>query len=215
MNREPLIKYIKKLPRRIFTSHEIAAVSGKSLSSVVQGLRHLQRHGAVIRLYRGVWAEAGPEPLSLPGLLPHLPSGHRLYVSFISALHLHGMIEQIPRELTCASLAHSRVIRTRIGNIPIHRIAPGFFFGFDWYNNAGEFLIASPEKAILDCCYLAGRRGKRYGHLPELSLSDNFDREKARRWAETIHDTRLRTFVLNRFDALVTASYDMHPHKTP
>jgi predicted transcriptional regulator of viral defense system len=134
-----------------------------------------------------------------------LSPGHRCYVSFVAALHLHGIVSQIPQTITLASTAHSRIVRTNIASYQFHRIEPGFFFGFDWYRDSGSFLIASPEKALLDCLYLAGRRGRRYAHFPELDLPPDFSFSKMQQWATRIHDPRLRQFVLDRIEELKRA----------
>jgi predicted transcriptional regulator of viral defense system len=202
MSRESILKYVKRLGRPIFTTHDMQAMSGKSLSAVVQGLNHLRNQGAVVKLRRGIWAEAAAEPLSPFLIIPYLPSGSRTYLSFLSALHLHGIIEQIPQQITCASVAHSRTIATAAGVFAIHRIAPAFFFGFDWYRDTAGFLTAVPEKALLDCLYLSGRKGKRFAHFPELHLPPSFSFAKARHWTRRIADPRLRSHVLRVLDRI-------------
>ncbi len=202
MSREPVLMYVKKLKRPVFTTREVFAVSGKSLSGVVQGLNHLSKLGAVLKIRRGVWAEPSVDPLSPFRVIPYLPMGRRTYVSFISALNLHGIIEQIPHIITCASIAHTRVLKTAIGTFSIHRIAPDFFFGYDWYKQTGDFLIATPEKALLDCLYLSGRRGNQFRHFPELRFPPSFSFPKARRWASMIKDRRLRKLVLERLEEI-------------
>lgn len=202
MRRESILRYVKKLGRVVFTTREVYAVSGKSLSSVVQGLNHLCRQGALVKIRRGVWAEPSVTPTSPFRIIPNLPGGQRTYLSFVSALHLHGIIEQIPHVITCASLAHTRTVKTAIGIFSIHRIAPFFFFGFDWYNKNGEFLVAEPEKALLDCLYLSGRKGIQYRHFPELHFPKSFSFKKTRIWARRIEDTRLQKFVLRRLDEI-------------
>jgi predicted transcriptional regulator of viral defense system len=202
VKREPILRYVKKLRRTVFTTREVYAVSGKSLSSVVQGLNHLCKHGALLKIRRGVWAEPSIDPISPFRIIPYLPAGQRTYLSFLSALHLHGIIEQIPQIITCASLAHTRTIQTSLGIFSIHRIAPDFFFGFDWYNKNGDFLVAEPEKAFLDCLYLSGRKGNQFTYFPELHFPSSFRFAKARHWARAIEDIRLRKHVLQRLDEL-------------
>lgn len=198
MRRESILKYVKGLKRSVFTTREIYAVSGKSLSGVVQGLNHLSRQGAVVKIRRGVWVEPSRDPISPFCIIPFLPSGQRTYLSFLSALHLHGIIEQIPQVISCASLSHSHAYKTAVGVFLIHRIAPEFFFGFDWYKQTGGFLIAAPEKALLDCLYLSGRKGNQFRHFPELNFPASFSFTKARKWAGMIKDARLRKFVSER-----------------
>jgi len=37
-----------------------------------------------------------------------------------------------------------------MGTFSVHQIAPSLFNGFDWYTGGGNFLIAEPEKALVD-----------------------------------------------------------------
>ncbi len=132
---------MRKLGRRIVTTHELVAVASKSASTVIQCLNRLVRQGLLIKIYRGVWAEPGQRPLSAFEMIPYLFPRRRVYVSFISALHLHGIIEQIPQVTTLASLSHTRTIRTQAGVFSVHRIAPAFFDGFDWYRGDGSLIV--------------------------------------------------------------------------
>jgi predicted transcriptional regulator of viral defense system len=151
----------------------MAILTGKSPSTVVQALRRLERQQVVSRMYRGVWSRNESTPLDPFELVPFLLPSDRVYVSFISALHLHGIVGQIPQVVTLASTAHTRTIRTAVGTYRVHRIEPGFFLGFTWYRGTGTFLIAEPEKALLDCLYLAGRKTNRYAHFPELEFPNS------------------------------------------
>src|SRR3989338_7731222 len=92
-----MLAFIKQLKRPVFTTHELASVSGKSLSAVTQALNYLETQGLIFKISRGVWAEEGNESLSPYRVIPFLFPRHRAYVSFISALHLYGIIEQIPQ----------------------------------------------------------------------------------------------------------------------
>jgi hypothetical protein len=97
------------------------------------------------------------------------------------------------RVITVASTAHSKRIRTPIGFYVIHQLSPDFFHGCDW--NAGkEYLIATPEKALVDCLYLASRKGRQYAHFPELDL-DRISKEKTMAWTAKIRDARIRQAV--------------------
>jgi predicted transcriptional regulator of viral defense system len=190
-----MLAFIKQLKRPVFTTHELASLSGKSQSAVTQALNYLERQGVIFRIYRGVWAEEGTKSLSPYNAIPFLFPRHRAYISFISALHLYGIIEQIPQMITLASTAHTKVIKTRIGVFSIHRIAPSFFKGFDWYGKTGSFLIAEPEKALVDCLYLSGRRKKQFSYFPELRFPKKFSFKKAEKWAGIILDSKIRSYV--------------------
>jgi hypothetical protein len=124
-------------------------------------------------------------------------------VSFISALHLHGIVGQIPQVITLASPTHSKTIVTSLGTFSVHRIAPAFFAGFGWYKDSGIFLIAEPEKALVDSLYLSARKKRQYGHFPELDFPRSFSFRKARDWAARIPDVRIRRNVEKKLEAII------------
>jgi len=195
-----IMVFIKKLGRNIFTTHEMIAISGKSASTIVQSLNRLANQGLIIKIYQGVWAEPGPRALSPFEVIPHLFPRQRVYVSFISALHLHGIVEQIPQVITLASTSHSNTIRTNVGVFSIHQIAPSFFGGFDWYKGDGSFLIAEPEKALIDSLYLSSRKKKQFGNFPELHFPKEFSFRKAAKWAKQIAEKKIRQYVLKKLE---------------
>lgn len=193
---------IKRLGRSVFTTHELTAVSGKSSSTIVQCLNRLVEQGLLIKVYRGVWAEAGAKGVSAFEIIPCLFPRGRVYVSFITALNLHGIVEQIPQVVTLASSAHSKTIHTKLGVFSVHQIAPAIFKGFDWYKGEGSFLIADPEKALIDSLYLSSRKKKQFGHFPELHFPKEFSFKKALRWVEHIPEKKIRLYVLERLKRL-------------
>lgn len=202
MNRQSISVFIKRLNRPVFTTHELASLSGKSLPAVSKALRLLERKGLVVKIYRGIWADSGSEKLSPYIIIPYLFPRHRAYVSFVSALHLYGIIEQIPQVVTLASMIHTRVIKTKIGTFSVHKISPAFFDGFDWYKGTGNFLIAEPEKALVDSLYLSARKKKQFGYFPELHFPKSFSFKKTREWAKDIPDPKISSYVQKKLPAL-------------
>jgi len=200
-----IMVYIRKLGRKVFTTHELMSISGKSASSIVQSLNRLVRQGLFIKVYRGVWAEFDAKKISIFEIIPFLFARHRVYVSFITALHLHGIIEQIPQVITLASTLHTRTIRTKLGVFSVHQITPAFFDGFDWYKGEGSFLIAQPEKALIDSLYLSGRRKKQFGFFPELHFPPEFSFPKAVQWGKRIKEEKIRTYVLKKLKEILKA----------
>lgn len=196
--KEPIIKYIKRMSGPVFSTREIAGISGKNLNAASQGLRNLAAHGVIRKLYRGVWAETGSTGLNPYALIPYIVGRGRAYVSFLSSLHLHGIIEQIPQTITLASTVHTKKIKTALGVFQLHKITPGFFFGFDWHKGSGGFLSADPEKAMADCLYLSTRRKNQYAHFPELHTGNNFSVKKTRDYLKKIPDEKARRAALKR-----------------
>ncbi len=198
-----IIGFVKKIKRPIFTSAELSAISGKSLSATIQALNHLQEQGVVLKIYRGVWTEVLSRPISPYSVIPFLFPGQRTYLSFISALHLHGIIEQIPQITTLASTGRTKTITTEIGTFSVHQIAPSFFDGFDWYKDQGDFLIAEPEKALVDCLYLAGYKKRQYAHFPELHFPKTFSFKKAKEWINKIPNPKVRSSAQKKLQDII------------
>lgn len=202
MGRQSMLTFIKKLQRPIFTTYELSSISGKSLSATTQALNYLQKQGLFFKIYRGIWAETGNKYLSSYKVIPFLFPYSRAYVSFLSALHLYGIIEQIPQVITLASIVHTKKIRTKLGMFSVHRIAPAFFTGFDWYKNEASFLIAQPEKALVDCLYLSARKKKQFSYFPELHFPSTFSFKKAREWAKKISNPKIAICVQEKINEI-------------
>lgn len=189
--------------RPVFTSREIASLRGSSLSSASQALARLERDGILVRAARGLWCDVTDPRFSPFLLVAYLAGSHPAYVSFFSALHLYGVIGQIPRVIYVASTAHTRIVKTPVATYSFHRIHPEFFSGFDWYRDRQTFLIASREKALVDCLYLSGRKGRRFGHLPEIEPDSDFSITRARQWARRVPYGKIRKYVQTKLDSLV------------
>lgn len=192
-----ILKAIEQLDRLIFTTREVAALAEISLSSASQRLERLAQKKLIGRIKHGLWGKIYDKRFSPLLVVPFLLPGQQCYVSFISALHMHGIISQIPQVVTVASTAHSKNIATTVGTFRIFQLAPSFFDGFEWSAN-GAYLIATPEKALIDCLYISSRKGRQFAHFPELELRKNFDRKKAMMWVNRIKDQNIRSAVFKR-----------------
>lgn len=198
-----ILTAIKQLRRLVFTTRELAAYCGTTLSNTTQTLNYLTKKEAVFKISRGIWGlEIGSKEISPYSVIPFLLPNHRAYLSFLSALHLYGIIEQIPQSITIASTGHTRTIKTKLGAFLVHKIAPSFFRGFDWYKGNGSFLIAQPEKALIDCLYISARKKKQFGYFPELYFPKTFSFHKAEKWAKEIPDTKIRSSVMKKLKEL-------------
>lgn len=197
-----VIETIHKIGRLVFTTREISSLTGISAGSVTQTLSRLERQGVVKKILRGVWAIAGDRHFSPLIVIPYLAPNHRTYLSFISALNVHGVIGQIPQVITVASTAHTKIVRTPVGTFHLHRISPDLFDGFTW-NRTEDYLIATPEKALVDCLYLASRKKNQFAHFPEMDIGI-LNGRKIREWAGKIRNARIRKNVLQKIDAILT-----------
>lgn len=202
MNSKTVIRAFQDVGRPVFTTREIAALRSGSVSSTSQTLSKLARQGIVEKVTRGIWCLPSHPYFSPFTVVPFLLPGQRSYVSFISALHLQGIIEQVPQVIYLATTGRGRMVRTGIGSYSFHQLSPGFFCGFDWYGRRHDFLIARPEKALVDCLYLSSRKGRQFASFPELHFGSRFSFRQALKWANRVSDNRIRSYVLKRLKAI-------------
>jgi predicted transcriptional regulator of viral defense system len=203
VNAAKALALLRGLDAPAFTTADAAARLRISPLAATHTLRRLATAGIARRVRRGLWTvREHLDPLSLADLVT---APHPAYVSLQTALHLHGMIEQIPAVTYVVSLSRSHRVRTSVGTFSVHRIAPEFFGGFDVAPGSGA-KVAVPEKALLDVLYLSGGRTRLFAALPELEWPRSFRVADARRWIARIPSARRRTLVARRFDALLRGS---------
>lgn len=179
-----------QMNRAIVTNREAAARWRTEQVTASRRLRGLEEAGLIRRLRRGLWSlRPNIEPIAAAH---YLTAPFPAYVSFWSALARHGLIEQIPRQISVASLDRSRRIETSVGTYVVHHLAPAVFGGFEGSEDKGY--VASAEKAIFDTVYVRAAAGGR-AYFPELSLPGDFDRGAIATWVERIESPRLRTMV--------------------
>lgn len=202
MNAALALARLRELRKPVVTTDDAALAIGSKRSAATRTLGRLAAVGLLLKVRHGLWAlEPHLDPLVLPGYLTApLPS----YVSFQTALFLHGMVAQVPSVTYVASLARTRRVSTRLGTFSIHRLAPRFFGGCEAMGSSGV-LMATPEKALLDMLYLAPTRSRLFAHLPEIELPRAFDRREARRWVARITAGPRRTMVARRLDRILAA----------
>jgi len=189
---------LRQLGRPVFTTREAAALWRDEQTSASRRLGRFEKAGLTRRVQRGLWTlDSEIEPrVAAPYLTAPLPS----YVSLFSALADHGMIEQLPRQISLVSLGRPRRIVTGLGVYVVHQLAPALFGGFEGSDRSGY--LAQPEKALFDLVYVRAAAGSR-AYLPELSLPADFDRRELTRWSDRIADRRLRTMVSRRLRELL------------
>ncbi len=91
----------------VVTTGEAAAALRTSLSAASRALTRLEDEGQAQRIRHGLWAIGAqrPDPFSI---VSDITRPYPSYVSFVSALHHHGIIDQVPRDIFVASLDRAR-----------------------------------------------------------------------------------------------------------
>lgn len=190
---------LHRMAKPVITTSDAALSLGLTPSAATRTLGRLAAAGLVLHLRHGLW---GLDPRIDPLLLPeYLTAPFPAYVSLQSALHVHGMISQVPHVVYVASLAPTKKVRTKVADYSIHRLAPSFFGGFE--TTPGGVRLATPEKALLDSLYLAPARSRLFATLPEVEIPRRFDRKEARRWLNRIPRGPRRSLVQRRLETLL------------
>jgi len=175
----------------IVTTGEAAVAIGMSLSSTSRLLARLESEGQVHRLRRGLWT-IGPRRPDPFVVVSDLTRPHPAYVSFLSALNHHGIVDQLPRDIEVASLDRARSIEAGGATYAIHHLPPLLFTGWE---ETARGPVATAEKAIFDIFYVAAAHAGRPRRIPELELPDDFDWSRCDRWVRRISSARLRTLT--------------------
>jgi hypothetical protein len=177
-------KYARQHNKHVFTSTELANLSGASPRVLRVTLSRLQREGVVLRLAQGLY---GPEPVSAQALVPCLDPC--AYVTGFAALHHHGHVDQVPRLFTCfTNRRHSsRVRRTGAGTIELLTISEPIYS----FPTGAEAPVAPPEQAFYDHVYRCrlqgvGARGLTLRRLDELR--PDVMAQLAERYPRTVRD---------------------------
>lgn len=156
----------------IFTTREFATHAGISMSAAAHRLSRLSENESLTRITKGVWANTSHPYFHPLSCVPYLLGKEQGYVSFLTALHLHGVISQIPKTTQVATTGRARLLESPIGRYEFFQIKPELMkIGAGWSETHLPYLIATPEKALLDTLYLSTRKNRRFTSLPELDLT--------------------------------------------
>ena len=202
MNATVALARLRALGVPVVRTSDAAAALRLSTFAASQTLTRLAAAQLVRSVRHGVWWLDGEiDPYHLPEqLTAPMPS----YLSLQTALHIHGLIEQIPSVYYAASLARTQRIVTSVGTFSIHHVAPEVFGGF--VETKEGVLLATPEKALFDVAYLSGGRSRLFTSLPELELPRRFRRAELRRWVERIPSMRGRTLTTRKLEQLLACA---------
>jgi len=114
------------------------------------------------------------------------------YISLESALVDRGVITQNPSVLTGVTPGYPQTFRSKSVIIVYRKISPGLYWGFEEKTTRyNKYLIAEPEKALLDWVYLTRQEGLPTP-LDEINLqflNPNKLRAYAERFPRTVNVT--------------------------
>ena len=159
-----------------FTTREFAFLCDCSLSAASRKLGVLGNNDVIKKVTRSIWAQPVHRDFTVNGAIGYLLGNERGYLSFLSALHIHGAIAQIPTSVQIATTGHGRILMSSIGRFEFFKIKPELMLhGTKSSETSPPYPLAQVEKALLDTLYISSRRSKRFSGLPELdkTIIDN------------------------------------------
>lgn len=199
MNAAEAFAQLRRLGIPVIETADAAAALHQSPYAASKTLSRLAETKLVTQVRHGMWwIDSTVDPYRLSEYLTApLPT----YLSLQTALHLRGMIEQIPETYYVVSLARTQTITTNVGLFSIHHMAAELFGGFEQTREAVR--LATPEKALFDLAYLSGGRSRFFTSLPELELPRRFRWAELERWVDRVSAIRRRTMVIRRLARLL------------
>ena len=136
-----------KSGRSVFSVQQLANLLGKPKAIATVYFSRLVKKNLAARILRGKIAFSEDDFVIATQLVE--PS----YVTAQSALLFHGLLQQIPGSIECATTKNTRKISKF--KINYHKIPPSLFFGFEKIGRENSyFFIAGKEKALIDGIYL-------------------------------------------------------------
>lgn len=175
---------------RIFTNQEFARLFQLSLYQAEYFLRQLSKEGLLARLKKGFYILKTDPPAEeeIANAL-YKPS----YVSFEYALGYYGFIPEIVYLVTSATTKPTRLFETRHLAYGYYTIKTKAYTGYILARRGERrFLIAEPEKAVVDYLYFVA--------LGKKSLNDrlkvnSLDKNKVLRFARLYNRAKLDALI--------------------
>ena len=156
MNWIKLERILKERGVNLFSPLELKRLLGVSPIAATFLVHRYAKQGGLIKLRKGLYclADALPSDLAVANRL-YAPS----YVSFEYALAYHRLIPEITYTVTSATSRPTYTIEAAGTRFEYHRIKRAAYTGYEPIRlDGGTVLLATPEKAVVDCLYFVSLR---------------------------------------------------------
>jgi predicted transcriptional regulator of viral defense system len=142
----------------VLKTDDLVQTYNLSEPAVRNTLRRYESRGLVERISTKIYINHFNQHFSPRDLVNTLRS--RSYISLESALVDRGVITQNPVALTCVAPDYRQIFRTKSLTIIYRKISPELYWGFEEKTTRyNKYLVAEPEKALLDWIYLTRQEG--------------------------------------------------------
>src|ERR1700676_198985 len=184
----------------ILRSDELARKRKLSEVTVRNALRRYETQGLVERVSTKIYINHLNQQFSPRDLVNVLRP--ESYISLESAMVDKGITSQSPSVLTCVTPGYPQSFRTKSVSIVYRKISPDLYWGYEEkatrYN---RYLIAEPEKALLDWIYLSRQEGlpTPFDELQLQFLSAAKLRKYATRFPRTVNEATKNLLLKTAF----------------
>lgn len=178
---------------KVFGAQDLQRLFGSSPTSTKYFLETQTRQGFLTRVKRAVYilTDHPPAEEELANAL-YRPS----YISLEYALAFYNFLPEMPYTITSITTKPTRIFTTHQNNFVYHSIQIKAFTGYSLTKHSDRsFLIADPEKALVDYLYFESRqKNSPNERLLEL-VRGNLDQEKVLQYASLFENSTLTALI--------------------
>ncbi|MFP4197712.1 MAG: MarR family transcriptional regulator [Methanomassiliicoccales archaeon] len=142
-----VIDEIERRDMTVFSPTDVRRFLDLSPGNAYRILNNMEEKGLVKRIERGKYVLREKwEEMDLLEIVSELftPS----YIGFWSALHFHGMTDQVPRKVFVTTTKRKRSMELQGQEVYFVTVKRSMFFGYERY---GRIVVSDREKTIVDC----------------------------------------------------------------
>jgi len=162
-----VIEEMEKRDVVIFSPRDVSHFLDVSRGNTYRIITSMKEKGLIVRIERGKYIlKTMFDELDVLEVISQLFSPS--YIGFWSALHFHGMTDQVPRKVFVATTKRKRNMSLRGQEIVYVTIKKELFFGYEAY---GRVIASDREKTIIDCL----RQPENAGGVIQISEALNED----------------------------------------
>ncbi len=167
-----ILETLRKRKTPVFTTTEIARAYGTTRASAAVYIKRMLDRGLIFRVAKGIYSLENDSILYASYVIQNS------YISFNSALYLHGIIDQIPGKI---SVAVPKRMKKAVEGVEFVTMPKKAMFGFKKTEYKGYFIwLAEPEKALADIAYKYGKPNYDAGKIDEKKLAAYLERMSMR-----------------------------------
>ncbi|OGI06886.1 MAG: hypothetical protein A3I68_05855 [Candidatus Melainabacteria bacterium RIFCSPLOWO2_02_FULL_35_15] len=164
MSKIEIYKKLLRSKKQIYTVSDLKKILGlRKDNSIYQAIKRLKKEGLLEGLANGIYKliDTPSNDFVIANNL-YCPS----YISLETALNYYGILIQTPYIISSITTRRNKLIKQKDKEFTFFHLKGGYFFD---YIKEGDFLIATPEKALIDTIFFKAI-GKSKTDFSELIL---------------------------------------------